>query len=214
MREHVKWQPQYAFIILTILLLVMTYVVYRYWDSSLALFVHREYPIIKKTWLNRTVILSNWLIAASGIYLVVFFIYWLIVGVVYTLPRKLFYIANVVALSYALNIVLKHVFGRITIYSFIAKQSSGFNWLEGGPNTGFPSTHTSIVVGGMCAIAIVFPKIKYLAYLVALIVALSIFTMGSHFLSDIIAGTLEGILLAYSLRAVILGNHHEASTRC
>lgn len=118
--------------------------------------------------------------------------------------RFLLAFANSLAISVFLKNILKLICSRYWTMTFkgnlslIVNNAYGFNWFSfSGLNNSFPSGHTTIVVAGVSAIAFFFPKLRWIAWLIALLVVLGLLAEYYHFLSDIIAGAALGYLVAY-----------------
>lgn len=112
---------------------------------------------------------------------------------------------NAIALTYFLKSVLKIVFGRYWPMTWIHHNPSlirdgvyGFKWLHSGAIYGaFPSGHSAVMAAGMVALSLNYPKLRWLFFLLWLIVAIGLVGMNYHFVSDVIGGGALGSVLVY-----------------
>jgi membrane-associated phospholipid phosphatase len=69
-----------------------------------------------------------------------------------------------------------------------------------------PSSHALIAFSGAAALAILFPRATPIWYALAIGCAITRLLAGAHFLSDVVAGTIIGVTVAFSLRARLLSS--------
>jgi membrane-associated phospholipid phosphatase len=69
---------------------------------------------------------------------------------------------------------------------------------------GMPSSHALIAFSGAAALAILFPRATPIWYALAVGCAITRLLAGAHFLSDVMAGAIIGVVVAFSLRAPLL----------
>jgi membrane-associated phospholipid phosphatase len=69
---------------------------------------------------------------------------------------------------------------------------------------GMPSSHSLIAFSGAAALATLFPRAAPIWYALAIGCAITRLLAGAHFLSDVIAGAIIGIVVTLSLRAPLL----------
>jgi membrane-associated phospholipid phosphatase len=107
--------------------------------------------------------------------------------------------------------VLKFIFGRSWPATWINDNLSllrdnvyGFNWLESSASyQSFPSGHLAITVAFMTSLAISYPRLKYLSFLIIALMAIGQLGLNYHFLSDVIAGGLLGYIVALNVNLKI-----------
>lgn len=116
------------------------------------------------------------------------------------------------ALAYFIRGPLKFVFARTWPDTWVCNNLSllqnnvyGFHWFHSGVTyQAFPSGHETATVAVMAMLWIVYPRWRWLAVLISLLVAIGLAGMYYHFISDIIAGGFLGGLTAYYV-AIIMG---------
>lgn len=118
-----------------------------------------------------------------------------------SLVKKPYYLFSVVISSAIVATILKHAINRprpFITHPIIEK-------ITAGGNPSFPSGHTSDAFAIATAISIAYPKwyIIILAYTWAITVAYSRMFLGVHYLSDVIAGALLGIGLAFLCKLLL-----------
>lgn len=98
---------------------------------------------------------------------------------------------------------LKFVFGRTWPETWVENNPSlvrdgvsGFHWFHGGRGfTSFPSGHTAVAAAPAAVAWHCFPRWRWAAVAVAVLVALGLVGANFHFLSDVIAGGLLGVMV-------------------
>jgi membrane-associated phospholipid phosphatase len=93
-----------------------------------------------------------------------------------------------------LNTVLKHLVGRGRP-KFMHGNHSEFVPFGGSGWDSFPSGHSMATFAVATVLAVRFPKVRWLVILIALAVSLSRLFRASHFLTDIVAGAVLGVLV-------------------
>jgi membrane-associated phospholipid phosphatase len=96
---------------------------------------------------------------------------------------------------------LKFVFGRTWPKtwigdhpSFLRDGSYGFNFMHGGTTyQSFPSGHMAAICAASAVLWIVYPRLRWIWFLMALTVGTLLVGTNYHFLSDVIAGAFVGI---------------------
>ena len=71
-----------------------------------------------------------------------------------------------------------------------------FSGFADGGNLGFPSSHTAVAFGGLCMLALLFPRAKYLFVAVAIGTGITRMLTGAHFATDVLGGAICGWLIA------------------
>ena len=128
------------------------------------------------------------------------------------LLERCFYVFASIACSGVAAQVLKHVIGRarprlidvvgplhFEMFSFNAKLAS------------FPSGHATSIFSVATALGLLIPRLRGILLGVAFVVASSRVVIGSHYVSDTIAGAGLGVLISMGM-AILLGNRRIAFT--
>ena len=93
-----------------------------------------------------------------------------------------------------INTAIKHVVGRGRP-KFMHTGNSEFSPFGGAGWDSFPSGHSMATFAVAAVLAVRFPKVRWLVILWALIVSVSRLFRASHFLTDIVAGAVLGVLI-------------------
>lgn len=117
--------------------------------------------------------------------------------------KKALAVCHAVVASLFLKDVLKTVSGRYWIDTFQCDNASlirdnlyGFNWFVfDGSYGAFPSGHTTFMVALAASMWILFPRVRWWAVGLALIVALAQIVMYYHFVSDVMGGIVLGSMV-------------------
>lgn len=72
----------------------------------------------------------------------------------------------------------------------------GFHWLQGGS---FPSGHMAVLSAAVIAITVFYPKFKWVAIALMLLMAVLLILLNYHFLSDVLAGAYLGVSISLAL---------------
>lgn len=189
------------FFIIGIVLIVFCYF---FVDRQIVWFLYdhhsRSYKILE--------ILANDIVLTIRNIIPVFYIYFfikLVVKKTNNLDYKVLLIANAIVIGQVLKDFLKEIFGRYWPATFINNNPSlikdhmyGFNWFHSGSAYGsFPSGHATFMLSFSVAAWILFPKLRWLWVLLAVLVVASQLLMYFHFASDLIAGSMLGTLVGY-----------------
>jgi undecaprenyl-diphosphatase len=70
-------------------------------------------------------------------------------------------------------------------------------------NLGIPSSHAAVAFAGAAALALIAPRLAILTLPLAAACAWTRLAVGAHFLSDVVAGSLLGILMALAFRPML-----------
>lgn len=145
----------------------------------------------------------------------VFFIYpfWLIRFYrqkLYFFDTTLLAFANSVVITIFFKDAFKILFGRSWPATWIHNNPSllnnsvyTFHWFHGSPiHSSFPSGHVSITCAAMTILWLGFPRLRWLAFLLSLMMVIAQVILYYHFLSDAIAGATLGCLIAYNVWVV------------
>jgi hypothetical protein len=97
-------------------------------------------------------------------------------------------------LSGVLNNVLKHAIGRARP-KFMHAGNPEFAPLAGSGWDSFPSGHSMAAFAVATVLAVRFPKIRWPIMLLAFAIAVSRMVRGSHYLTDVAAGAILGVLI-------------------
>ncbi len=93
-----------------------------------------------------------------------------------------------------INNALKHLVGRARPKFMHTGQSEFFPFGGTGWDS-FPSGHSMATFAVATVVAVRFPKTRWLAILIALVVSVSRLFRASHFLTDIVAGAVLGVII-------------------
>ena len=102
-----------------------------------------------------------------------------------------------VPLSFLLKTGLKYVFGMTNAREWLVNKGEfGFHWLHGGANyCGFPSGHMAVFSVLVIALVRYFPRYRSAGLSFLLLLAAALVITGYHFLSDVVAGALLGLMI-------------------
>jgi len=113
------------------------------------------------------------------------------------------FVFTAVATATLLVQILKYLCGRYRPKLFLEDGLYGLQFLtmgrEGYDNTSMPSGHTATVFAFAMAMAIIFPRLRWLWFVLAVPIALSRVFTESHYLSDVIAGACIAILITLAI---------------
>jgi len=111
--------------------------------------------------------------------------------------RFFLFVGWTIPVAFFLKSVLKYMFGMINTRAWLAHRGSyGFHWFHGGSDySGFPSGHMVMFTVLMIAIGRFFPRLRLACLVFLLLLAAALLVTDYHFLSDVIAGFLLGILV-------------------
>ncbi|MGC9195356.1 MAG: phosphatase PAP2 family protein [Syntrophobacteraceae bacterium] len=106
------------------------------------------------------------------------------------------YMGSALPLSFILKTILKDFFGRTnTRVWLLHPDSTRFHWFHGGGDfSSFPSGHMAIFTVLMIGISRYFPRLRLLCAASLLALAVALMVTQYHFLSDVAAGVLVGVL--------------------
>jgi undecaprenyl-diphosphatase len=121
----------------------------------------------------------------------------------YAMQVSLFVLAAVAVTGIAVSLI-KNSIGRARPKHFEALGSFDFTpFAFQADFAAFPSGHATTIFALATAVAILWPRLRYIVLAAALIVAASRFLIGAHYLSDVLAGTAFGIAGTLMLRAAL-----------
>lgn len=96
--------------------------------------------------------------------------------------------------------VFKTLFGRARPRLLFAEGTYGFDPLVISSNwNSFPSGHTNTAITATLALAMLFPKWRWLLLLVGVVIAFSRVAVTAHFAGDVVGGTLLAVLTCWFL---------------
>jgi membrane-associated phospholipid phosphatase len=123
-------------------------------------------------------------------------------------PRRAIFLSAAVSAAGLLGEILKIAIRRDRpgvadgAYAFRAFADHPFS----SSGFGMPSSHALIAFSGAAALAILFPRATPIWYALAIGCAITRLLAGAHFLSDVVAGAIIGVTVAFSLRARLLSS--------
>lgn len=111
------------------------------------------------------------------------------------LANKFLLLAISVPLANAIVEVLKRLFGRARPELLFSQNLFGFDFFAAhNPEFSFPSGHACTAGVVMGALACFYPKHSYLLLIIAFLLAFTRVLLNYHYLSDILIGTMIGLL--------------------
>lgn len=117
------------------------------------------------------------------------------------LAMKLLFLVLAISVSGVVNMIAKWIAGRNRPINLFQFDFYGFNYFEViYESTSFPSGHSLTVFALATAFTILFPRAGFLAFPAAAAIAASRVILTSHFVSDIIAGAVLGIICTLALK--------------
>lgn len=91
--------------------------------------------------------------------------------------------------------IIKFIFGRWRPKALLEDGLYGYEWFEVGYiQTSFPSGHSATMLSVTVLLSLFLPRLRYPFILFGVLIALSRVVINAHFLSDVIVGSLIGIL--------------------
>jgi len=113
-----------------------------------------------------------------------------------SLSNKMLFVFASIAASGIMNSILKFVFGRYRPYKLLSDSLYGFTFFSfEGAATSFPSGHANLITALALSLSLVFPRLKYIFIVIALLVMMSRVVVGVHFLSDVLFGAYVAVLI-------------------
>lgn len=118
-------------------------------------------------------------------------------GIDDTLTRFFRLAAWTVPLAYVLKLILKPLFGRVNTRYWLDNQAEpDFLWFRGGPwHNGFPSGHMAVFTAFMVSVWLFYPRLRPVCLVLMIVLGGALITTNYHFLSDVLAGALLGVLV-------------------
>lgn len=113
-----------------------------------------------------------------------------------SVAHKMLFIFTSIAASGIANSILKFIFGRYRPYKMLSDSLYGFTFFSfDSAVTSFPSGHANLITALALSLSLVFPRLKYVFLVVALLVMMSRVVVGVHFLSDVVFGAYVAALI-------------------
>ncbi len=102
--------------------------------------------------------------------------------------------------------LLKNGVARLRPEYWFRHGEYGFGWpfVEGFPADSFPSGHTQTAFAVAAVLALLAPRWRYSAYLLAGLVGLSRLVNSAHYLSDVVGGAFIAVAVCFALRRILL----------
>jgi membrane-associated phospholipid phosphatase len=102
---------------------------------------------------------------------------------------------SVIWTSAIVEIVLKRSFGRLGINAWVLQHAYGFHLFAGTDPQfrSFPSGEAAMLSAVICVLWPIYPRLRPLLALLAIVETFLILSLNWHFLSDVIAGALVGL---------------------
>ena len=151
-------------------------------------------------------IFANSITYVISIFVFIFYFYFLIkimTKSVNRLDKSLLIVSNAIIIGQFLKEVFKTIFGRYWAATFTCNNPSlisshvyGFNWFKSGSAfASFPSGHATFIFSFSVSMFLVFPKLRWIWVLLAILVTVGQIGMYYHYVSDVLAGALLGGLV-------------------
>lgn len=107
--------------------------------------------------------------------------------------------------AYLVKALLKPVFGRVNTRVWLQEPGLyGFHWFEFRPDCqGFPSGHMVVLVASLAAVARCYPRLRIACIVFAGLLGGALVATDYHFLSDVLAGALLGVLVERAVSALL-----------
>lgn len=152
-------------------------------------------------------IIANDIPATISVFVFLFYIYFAICfhrDRISEFDNKLLVMCNAVVSAIFLKDAIKHICGRYATGTFICNNPSlikdnvyGFDWFASGTAfSSFPSGHITLIFSFSVSMWLLFPALRWLWSLLALLVVIGQAGMYYHFISDILAGAALGGVVA------------------
>lgn len=91
--------------------------------------------------------------------------------------------------------IIKFIFGRWRPKALLEDGLYGYEWFEVGYiHTSFPSGHSATMLSVTILLSLFLPRLRYPFILFGVLIAFSRVAINAHFLSDVIIGSLIGVL--------------------
>ena len=111
------------------------------------------------------------------------------------ISRQSVFIFAAVAIPGIVTMILKGIIGRARPYLYDTEGPMSFDLFAFTSNfASYPSGHTTTAFAMATALILIFPKVKYPAFALAILAGFSRNTVGAHYLSDVIIGATLGTL--------------------
>lgn len=176
------------------LLMMISYVLL---DRPLALFCRTLNPDVMKVfgWITELGISTGYLIGFAAL-----FVYFKFFRRRELAANRALFVFTAVALSGVIINLIKPVVGRLRPKMLFEADLYGFEPLRiGYEYNSFPSGHATTVFALAAALALLFPRWRLPLSVFAAAVGFSRIVIGSHYLSDVMAGAYMGIMTVYAL---------------
>jgi membrane-associated phospholipid phosphatase len=117
------------------------------------------------------------------------------------------YIFVSVALSGIIINIIKIIVARYRPVKLFEDELFGFSWFKIGHDfNSFPSGHSATALGFFTALALLYPKYRYLFISIGVVIASSRVVLDQHYLSDVLVGGFIGYLVSYILYKKYFGD--------
>jgi membrane-associated phospholipid phosphatase len=179
---------------------VLSAISYYFWDVQLMYYCQG---------LNRSVVGAAEIITHAGdslwyfILLVPAFIFIRFVRKNEQWSAKILYLILCISLSGILNTGIKWLMGRNRPINLIEDGVFGFDFFRIiylYETTSFPSGHTVTAFALATAFSYLYPRLRVPAYLVAAMIGMSRVVLTAHYLSDVIAGAIVGVICSLGVK--------------
>jgi membrane-associated phospholipid phosphatase len=179
------------------LVIVMCAAGHYYYDRPVAaLFADLNGPVVAFFQIVTTVGVAAWPLIGSGF----LFVYFFYISGKKKQARRMLYLFSSVAVSGLVTDVIKWLMGRWRPKLFIPEGLYGFEFFgRGYEQTSFPSGHATTICSLALALSLLYPRLRWVWIIIALLVCMSRVVIGAHYMSDVIMGAYVGIFTAFLL---------------
>ncbi|MBA4396747.1 MAG: phosphatase PAP2 family protein [Syntrophus sp. (in: bacteria)] len=181
----------------SMLLAVLMTVSYAMLDRQLSLFCQNLHPDVMKVfgWITELGISTGYLIGFA-----VLFVYFKFFRRRELAANRALFVFSAVALSGIIINLIKPLVGRLRPKLLFEANLYGFEPFRiGYEYNSFPSGHATTAFALAAALALFFPRWRLPLFGFAVVVGLSRIVIGSHYLSDVLAGAYVGVMTVFLL---------------
>lgn len=179
---------------------VLSAISYYFWDVPLMRYCQE---------LNETIVAAAEIITQVGDslwYFILLFPAFIFIRFVWENERwsaKILYLILCISLSGIINTGIKWITGRNRPINLIEDGVFGFDFFRIMylyETTSFPSGHTVTAFALATAFSFLYPRLRVPAFIIAAVIGLSRIVLTAHYLSDVIAGAVVGVICSLGIK--------------
>lgn len=182
---------------------VLVLLAYGYIDKPVAYWMYQNHIVDYSILKIFSFIPVVFLLGAALIYII--FLVRFSYGLTRYFDNAMLAMANSIAIASFIKDLLKICFGRYWPKTWICHNLSliqnnvyGFKFFHAGfANEAFPSGHTTVIAAAMASLWLLYPKYRWLYFILAALVIIGIVGTDYHFVGDVVGGAFVGALTAY-----------------